>query len=655
MESFTAVGKSLPTKEAALIKQVLKLIDQKKFTKALKKVEKVLISCPDDGDSLSLKGSILNSLSKKEEALQSAKQGVMKNLKSSLSWHILSQVYYTEKNYPEAYKAEQKAFSLSTSNNSIMRSLSLLQLHMRDYVAFKESRRQILLNNFTALINWISFVVAEYLCGSPEKTEEILNSFLKTMEKHMSNQELSETLLFKARILEELKRFDDMLELLNTRKSVIKDTPTWHEYAARAAIGSKKYEEAVQILKDLLLINTENPTYFEWFFEAKQCKSDTDKRQVLSELQLEFPKSVCLPRYELNLLHENIIEKLSPYLVQKVRKGIPSTFNDIKSLLSEEPRGSLILNFVIDSIQSLKTQEAFLLGQTPEGQKEQPQSLMWLLYLHSQILDHFKRYDEALVTIEEAIQHTCTVPDLYLFRGRIQKHMNEIESASISVEEARCLDFADRYLNNKSARYMLRAGHISQAEEIMAVFSKEKANELNVHDMQSMWYELELADAYLKANELEKAANEYRWIEKHLIEMFEDQYDFHFYCYRKMNLNSYVEFMHFIDGLIKHKNFLRAGLGLLRIHELSQDVVGIVEAAKIGKVLIKHHSFEVELNRRAFKVFMKKEKFLLALKCLDKLRADEGFDEIKAEFVERIKDRPMKEQVKEVISRVLNR
>ena len=159
MESFTGVGKSLPPKESTQIKQVLKLIDQKKFAKALKKVEKVLLTCADDSDTLSLKGSILNSLGKKEEALVSAKQGVMKGLKNPLSWHILSQIYFSDKNYAEAYKSEQRAFNLSSQNNSVMRSLSLLQLHMRDYEAFKNSRREILLGNFTALVNWISFIV----------------------------------------------------------------------------------------------------------------------------------------------------------------------------------------------------------------------------------------------------------------------------------------------------------------------------------------------------------------------------------------------------------------------------------------------------------------------------------------------------------------
>ena len=226
MDSFLSVGKSLPSKEAGLVKQVMRLIDNKKYAKAIKKIDKVLLACPDDGDSLSLKGNILNCLGKKEEALSFAKQGVMKNLKGSLSWHILSQVYYNERNYLEAYKAGQKASNIEPTNQSIARNLSLLQLHTRDYSAFRDSRKKILLSNYTQMMNWISYAVAEHLCGDQEKTISILDSFLKSMEKHLSNQELSEILLYKARVLGDLERFSEMLEFLLSNKAKVRDTPT---------------------------------------------------------------------------------------------------------------------------------------------------------------------------------------------------------------------------------------------------------------------------------------------------------------------------------------------------------------------------------------------------------------------------------------------
>ena len=654
MESFTGVGKSLPPKESTQIKQVLKLIDQKKFAKALKKVEKVLLTCADDSDTLSLKGSILNSLGKKEEALVSAKQGVMKGLKNPLSWHILSQIYFSDKNYAEAYKSEQRAFNLSSQNNSVMRSLSLLQLHMRDYEAFKNSRREILLGNFTALVNWISFIVAEYFCGSVDKTEEILNSYLKTMEKHMSNQELSEILLFKARLLETQQKFVEMFELLSSRKSHIKDTPTWNDYIVRAAIGCGKLEEAESLLTELLTLNSENSKFLHYFFQIKNSQSDLEKVSALSLLSEKFPKSVAIQREALNYHQELFEAKLCEYLSTRIRKGIPSIFNDIKSLLKDQTRSTRVINLINDTVSSLKSSSKFLHESTPEGKVEQPHCLMWALFLYSQVLDFSKQHGRALEVVNEAITHTPTVPDFYLFKGRIYKHLGDLEKASDCVEEARQLDLADRYLNNKSARYLLRANKIQQAEEVMGLFSKEKPNELNVHDMQSMWYELELAEALQRTGELEKAATEFRWIEKHLVEMFEDQYDFHFYVYRKMNINTYIEFMNFVDGLTAHKNLLRAGKGLIRIHLQNETIVPLAEASKICKTLVKHHKQDYELQHFGFRIFMRREKYLLALRCLTKLRNAENFNLLREEFVEKTTNVPFKDSVKEVISRILN-
>ena len=278
-----------------------------------------------------------------------------------------------------------------------------------------------------------------------------------------------------------------------------------------------------------------------------------------------------------------------------------------------------------------------------------------MLYLYSQLLDHVNQYDEALLAINEAIEHKPTVTDLYLFRGKIYKHQNILDKAVLSNQEARCLDLGDRYLNNKTAKYLLRNNQIIEAEEVMALFCREKANELNVHDMQSMWYELELADAHFRLENYVKAAEEFKWIEKHIIEMFEDQYDFHFYCYRKMNLNSYLDFMIFEDSLIKNKNLLRAGIGLVKISFKDNTIVSISEASRILKLLLKQHPLHLELNSLGFSIFLLREKYLLSLRCLEKLRITSEYPALREDFVRKSQDKQFKESIQEVIQRVLNR
>ena len=102
--------------------------------------------------------------------------------------------------------------------------------------------------------------------------------------------------------------------------------------------------------------------------------------------------------------------------------------------------------------------------------------------------------------MNQAIEHTPTVVDLYVLKAKIYKSSGDLEKAAIIYDEARKLDLADRYLNAVASRYMIRVDRIEDAEATMALFSKDSNEDkgLNVHDMQCMWYEVECGKSYLR-------------------------------------------------------------------------------------------------------------------------------------------------------------
>ncbi len=56
------------------------------------------------------------------------------------------------------------------------------------------------------------------------------------------------------------------------------------------------------------------------------------------------------------------------------------------------------------------------------------------------------------------------------------------------MDEAQSLDTADRYLNCKCAKYLLRAGRVSEAEEMCQKFTREGVPAAeNLNEMQCMW------------------------------------------------------------------------------------------------------------------------------------------------------------------------
>lgn len=52
------------------------------------------------------------------------------------------------------------------------------------------------------------------------------------------------------------------------------------------------------------------------------------------------------------------------------------------------------------------------------------------------------------------------------------QHSGNIVEAVKCMDEAQSLDMADRYINSKCAKYMLRAGMITEAEHMCAKFTR---------------------------------------------------------------------------------------------------------------------------------------------------------------------------------------
>ena len=114
-----------------------------------------------------------------------------------------------------------------------------------------------------------------------------------------------------------------------------------------------------------------------------------------------------------------------------------------------------------------------LLESVPADKTENPCTYMWLLNLAAHHNYRTGNNEKAREFANQAIAHTPTVPDIYLTKGKIQYKLGNKEEASADFEEARKLDLADRYLNNKAAKYRLRLNDLDGAYDIMALFSKE--------------------------------------------------------------------------------------------------------------------------------------------------------------------------------------
>merc|ERR1712203_774191 len=127
------------------------------------------------------------------------------------------------------------------------------------------------------------------------------------------------------------------------------------------------------------------------------------------------------------------------------------------------------------------------------------------------------------------------------------------------LDEAQSMATADRYINCKCAKYMLRANKAAEAEAMCAKFTREGVPAMdNLNEMQCMWFQSECALAYQRLGMYGESLKKCSEIDRHFTEIIEDQFDFHTYCMRKMTLRSYVELLRLEDVLRTHRFYKKA-------------------------------------------------------------------------------------------------
>jgi len=203
-----------------------------------------------------------------------------------------------------------------------------------------------------------------------------------------------------------------------------------------------------------------------------------------------------------------------------------------------------------------------------EGEDEPPTSLLFALMTSADHYNFIGETQQALDYINEAIEHTPTLVELYSCKARIYKNAGDAENAADLFEHTRSMDLADRYLNTRAVRAMFSVDRVDQGVEKALLFSREPSSKdaVNLHDMQCMWYESALGRSYMRQKNYGKALKMFHETSKHLDDIHEDQFDFHNYCLRKSTLKAYVAMLRLQDSLYSHKFYRRAAKDTITIY-----------------------------------------------------------------------------------------
>ncbi|ODV97240.1 hypothetical protein PACTADRAFT_48985 [Pachysolen tannophilus NRRL Y-2460] len=493
-----------------------------------------------------------------------------------------------------------------SNNNNIWRELATMQAQIRDYRGMIKSRLEYLENEPGYRANWTAAAVAHHLNKDYDAAIRVLEKIEKLIDGKLNESdsfENSECVLYKNLIYFDSGDYAKGYQTLLDSEAKILDKRAFLELKFQYLMklpDSKK--EASLVARNLLKINPDNKKYYYMLEDSLEIpRTDLQLRlKLYSKLATFYARSDPVKFIPLMFLNENdkelLNERLSDYIIEKLKRNVPSIFINLKPLYKKTFKIELIEKIVLN----------FLKEQVEKKDENSPLTYCWTLYYLSQHYLYLKNFTKAIQFVDEAIEHTPTLVELYALKARILKHQDKLLEASKVMNEARLLDLQDRFINTKTTKYYVRAGLIDEAVNTITLFTKMDKDAPNglkdLHIMQCCWFIIESAESYYKLylknkkilslpdsevdESLKKQADweisinrslalkRFNAIFKIFQDFESDQFDFHSYCMRKGTPRSYVRMIKWADDLYRHPIYLRMLEGLSKIYfEIEDDIL----------------------------------------------------------------------------------
>ena len=545
------------------------------MSEGLKAADQILRKNPDHGDTIAMKALIINSQGNTDEAFALAKIALKNSMKSHVCWHVYGLLYRSAKNFEEAIKAYKFALKLEPESQQIQKDLALLQMQMRDYQGYVQSRRAILQQRTSWRQNWTALAIAQHLAGDLVNAERTLTTFEDTLKgvPPKTDIEHAEAVLYKNAIIAEMGDIGRALEHLDAAAKNNPDRTSVMELRAKYLLTLGRNEEAAKAYQALLARNPEYRAYFEGLEAALGLDRSDIKamKDLYADYASQTPRGDAARRIPLDFLEgDDFREAADHYLQHMLRKGVPSTFANIKALYASTAKRDTILGLV-DSYAS--DRPAPMVNGSAEKQANGDAELFGpsVRYFLAQHYNYHLSRDlkKAMKYVDELLDLAPKSVDYHMTKAKIWKHYGNAQKAAETMEKARTLDERDRYINTKSAKYHLRNNDNGAAIKNMSLFTRNEApgGPLgDLHDMQCVWYITEDGESYVRQGKLGLALKRFASISSIFDIWQEDQFDFHSFSLRKGQIRAYVDMIRWEDHLRDHPFFSRAAIAAAKVY-----------------------------------------------------------------------------------------
>lgn len=561
----------LSAKESSLFRQVVRNYEDKQYKRGLKAAEQILKKNPKHGDTMAMKALIMNQQGKTDEAFALAKEALMADMKSHVCWHVYGLLYRHQKNFEEAIKAYKSALKLEPDSPQIQRDLAFLQIQMRDYQGYIQSRNTMLQARSQVRQNWTALAVAHHLAGDLVQAEKVLTTYEESLKTPPSktDYENSEAVMYKNSIIAEQGDYHRALEHLLSIARYNLDRLAVMELSAEylAKLGEK--DQAAKAYRKLLDRNPEHPDYYNKLIEVLELSADktAEKKAIYDEYAEKNPRCDAAKRLPLDFLTgDDFREQAKQYLTLMLDKGVPSTFANLKHLYADsfkkEALGAIAQEY-LNSKHATNGEEAAN-GDSFKGEAAA------LYYLAQHYNYHLSRdLAKAMEFVDKGIELIPDNLEFHMTKARIWKHYGNMQKASETMDKARNLDLKDRYINTKAAKYQLRNDETSKALTTIGLFTRNDSPGgplSDLLDMQCVWFMTEDGEAQARLGNVGLALKRFHTVYNIFDVWQEDQFDFHSFSLRKGQIRAYVSMVRWEDHLREHPFFSRAALDAVKVY-----------------------------------------------------------------------------------------
>lgn len=296
----------LAPKEASQFRTVIRAYEDKQYKRGLKTADVILKKVPRHGDTMAMKALILNSQGKTEEAFSLGKEALTVDMKSHICWHVYGLLYRANKNFEEAIKAYKFALKLDPESQQIQRDLAILQIQMRDYQGYIQSRTAMLQAKPQLRQSWTALAIAHHLAGNLSEAENVLTTYEGTMKSTPSRYDVehSESIMYKNSLIAEQGDIQRALDHLENSAKLNLDRLAVMESRADYLFKLGKKDEAVKAYRDLLDRNSEHIAYYEKLEEALGISADdvVARKAIYDEYSQKYPRCDSARRIPLDFL-----------------------------------------------------------------------------------------------------------------------------------------------------------------------------------------------------------------------------------------------------------------------------------------------------------------------------------------------------------------